>query len=476
VEPPPASTLVSDDFNACELDWGLWRLVDPRGDGTVVVNGTQVLLSVPGGVSHDVWSDGNNALRLMQVANDTDFEVEVKFESGVSPAYQLQGILVEQDAGNFLRFDFHGDGVATRVLAVKFVGGTPTIVANAEVAAANTSPLYLRVKRTGNEWLQSYSLDGQTWVSVASFSQAIQVGQVGVFAGNAGNVPAHTAVVDYFFNTASPIVPEDGKALAHTLTVTTVGGGSVTRSSENATYSCGEVVELTAVANAGYEFVGWSGAISGVDNPATVTMSADQTVTATFEAEATPLPVISGVMATADETTARVSWTTDKPTTGSVAYGLTPAYELGSVAGASLVTQDTVNLVGLAPGTTYHYQITVRDAGGVEARTADATFTTTTPVESPPVISEVVVTADDASAIITWTTDKPTTGSVAYGPNKNLKGGTVHSSTLATQHSVTIAGLNPNSTYHYQITATDASGNFSQTSVATFTTVRRIKR
>jgi len=40
------------------------------------------------------------------------------------------------------------------------------------------------------------------------------VSQVGVFAGNFGSggspAPAHTALVDYFFNTASPIIPEDG--------------------------------------------------------------------------------------------------------------------------------------------------------------------------------------------------------------------------------------------------------------------------
>jgi hypothetical protein len=37
----------------------------------------------------------------------------------------------------------------------------------------------------------------------------LAVSQVGVFAGNAGSNPAHTAVIDYFFNTALPIIPED---------------------------------------------------------------------------------------------------------------------------------------------------------------------------------------------------------------------------------------------------------------------------
>ncbi len=43
------SGLVSDDFNVCAVDSGVWSFVDPVGDGAAVVNGTQLELSVPGG-------------------------------------------------------------------------------------------------------------------------------------------------------------------------------------------------------------------------------------------------------------------------------------------------------------------------------------------------------------------------------------------------------------------------------------------
>jgi hypothetical protein len=152
----------------------------------VVVNGTQVLLSVPGGVSHDVWSDGNNALRLMQVANDTDFEVEVKFESALSQRHQLQGLLVEQDGGNFLRLDFYSDGSSTRVFAAKFVNGVPTIVHDSAPLPGGVQPLYLKVGRQGHTWTQSYSTDGQAWAQAVRFEHVLSVGQVGVFSGNAG--------------------------------------------------------------------------------------------------------------------------------------------------------------------------------------------------------------------------------------------------------------------------------------------------
>ena len=47
---------------------------------------------------------------------------------------------------------------------------------------------------------------------MGSFSQALAVSDVGVYAGNhatSGSPPAFQALVDYFFNTASPISPED---------------------------------------------------------------------------------------------------------------------------------------------------------------------------------------------------------------------------------------------------------------------------
>ncbi|MDT9206630.1 MULTISPECIES: Ig-like domain-containing protein, partial [unclassified Limnospira] len=54
-----------------------------------------------------------------------------------------------------------------------------------------------------------------TWTTAGSFTQALQVQQVGLFAGNAGSSssPTFTSQVDYFFNTAAPIIPEDGQVV-----------------------------------------------------------------------------------------------------------------------------------------------------------------------------------------------------------------------------------------------------------------------
>ncbi len=47
-------------------------------------------------------------------------------------------------------------------------------------------------------------------------------------------------------------------------------------------YNSGSVVQLTAFANTGYHFTGWSGDVSGTANPTTITMNGNKSVTANF--------------------------------------------------------------------------------------------------------------------------------------------------------------------------------------------------
>jgi hypothetical protein len=247
------SSIVSDDFNTCDLNTGLWEFIDPVGDATLTMTGTHtedawVSISVPAGVSHDVWEE-NLAPRIMQPANDRDFEIEVKFESGLSQMFQMQGVLIEEEEDeNFLRFDFYGNGSDTYIFAAGFSNGTPTSMVNDVITGTNAAPLYMRVRREGDLWTQSYSFDGENWTTSVSFTHPLTVTAVGAFVGNAGSQqdaivpsvmhgapmtavkafvgnadsspPAHTGYIDYFFNTASPIVPEDGDR--NTLTVNTV--------------------------------------------------------------------------------------------------------------------------------------------------------------------------------------------------------------------------------------------------------------
>ena len=72
----------------------------------------------------------------------------------------------------------------------------------------------------------------------------------------------------------------------YTLTVNTEGNGTVGIDPDEATHLHGDVVELTATADPGWTFAGWSGDLRGTDNPADLVMDANKTVTATFTAVA----------------------------------------------------------------------------------------------------------------------------------------------------------------------------------------------
>ncbi|MEZ5105135.1 MAG: InlB B-repeat-containing protein [Draconibacterium sp.] len=76
--------------------------------------------------------------------------------------------------------------------------------------------------------------------------------------------------------------------LTYTLTVNTVGNGTVIKDPDIAgPYNYGTIVEMTAEAEPGWVFTGWSGDLVSSDNPASITMIGDRTVTATFVQEFT---------------------------------------------------------------------------------------------------------------------------------------------------------------------------------------------
>ena len=216
-----AAAIISDDFNSPTINESLWAIIDPGGDATFSMANTgspyaSLGITIPEGTSHDVYN-GNLAPRIMQAAGNSDFEVEVKFKSLMNKTLQMQGIIIEQDELNFLRFDFHSKGQKIWVFCADFTNGSLSQINNREIGAFSNSaiPLYMRVKRVGNNWTQSYSFDGTHWIAHSSFDRTLTVTRVGPFVGNADGTsagtssPAFTGLIDYFFNTSSPIVPED---------------------------------------------------------------------------------------------------------------------------------------------------------------------------------------------------------------------------------------------------------------------------
>ncbi|GEM_PF-1676346 len=75
----------------------------------------------------------------------------------------------------------------------------------------------------------------------------------------------------------------------YNLVVDLTGNGSVLLNPPGGTYYEGTVVQLTATADTGWEFTGWSGDMTATDNPLQVTMDGDKSITATF----TELPPVT---------------------------------------------------------------------------------------------------------------------------------------------------------------------------------------
>ena len=67
-----------------------------------------------------------------------------------------------------------------------------------------------------------------------------------------------------------------------TLNTNPTAGGSVSSSPAGPWYNAGTAVQVEATANAGYQFVNWSGDLSGSNNPESLTMDSPKSVTANF--------------------------------------------------------------------------------------------------------------------------------------------------------------------------------------------------
>ncbi len=201
-----ASGILSDNFDSPVLNTSLWTFFNPLNDVTLTMNGSSLSVSIPGGPEHDAWTGGVTAPRIMQSANNTNFQVEAKFLSLPATPYQAQGVLVQQDSANFLRFDFVRTAAGTKVFAASIIANVATVRTNIYTTLGN--PVYLRVNRIGNTWTSFYSLNDTTWTAASNFSQALTVHSIGPFFVNAGSpAPPYTGRIDYFFNSAAPIIP-----------------------------------------------------------------------------------------------------------------------------------------------------------------------------------------------------------------------------------------------------------------------------
>ncbi len=180
--------------------------------------------------------------------------------------YHVADVLVDgASVGAVTTYTFTGV-VANHTIAASFALDTRTITASAGSGGA-ISPLGAVVVNYGADQSFTITPDG-----------GYHVADVLVDGGSVG------AVTTYTFTgvTTSHTIAASFAVTTFGLTLNVVGGGTVAKSPDLASYPQGSSVTLTPGANAGWAFAGWSGDTTGVIDPLTLVIVGARNLTATF--------------------------------------------------------------------------------------------------------------------------------------------------------------------------------------------------
>ena len=252
--------------------------------------------------------------------------------------------------------------------------------------------------------------------------------------------------------TANPTAPTIGQSVTYTATVTTTGSGdptgSVSFADGTASLCPGAGLTVsspdTATCTVTYDGGGVTATYSGdVDNgPSSSTL------------DLVPSPP-TGVTATAGAGSALVSWTAPTVTGGSPVsgYTVTASGDSGSETCTAGTTSCTV--VGLTNGTSYTFTVTATNSAGTSPPSSSSAAVVPTGPPDPP--TDVVATAGNGSATVSWTAAGDE-GSAVTGYAVTDGQGDSCSGTDPTDQ-CTVTGLTNGDSYTFTVSATNADGS-----------------
>ena len=300
-----AAAFIPDDFNRCTPD-SFWTVENPGNLPAPVITGqytgeSALQFTIPAGTVATFSNTNKNAPRLMQPATDTDFELEVKFNTALGLQtgnnWRIQGLLFRDDTTNsWLRFDLNTNatninyyiGYIDSAGVLHDVRG-PAVIGPTN---ANSAPVILRVRyeQALNRWRVGYQLGTQDYGYRQPFLETdpfeglptgftFTVTDVGVFAGTTGtSTPEFVSQVDYIKS-----IPDAFTDDAFTINVTKNGSGEVNWPMTNVSQQCtGNQVTLTATPEDGSTFDGWSGDVTNAAATIQLVMNRSYNLIATF--------------------------------------------------------------------------------------------------------------------------------------------------------------------------------------------------
>lgn len=172
-----------------------------------------------------------------------------------------------------------------------------------------------------------------------------------------------------------------------------------------------------------------------------------------------------------DEVT--ISWSTDQPSFYLLQYGTSINYDR-QLKGLTASVYHELNLRGLKPATTYHFQIISYTATDQRTVTFDQVFKTKKfqDNEKPEMLQSRIPLITAAAAYFRFLTNEPVSGKILFWPQDNIKktGSKNFNSHNDGWSNVTIKSLRPATTYVYTITFQDKAGNTTKYNEKTFTT------
>jgi uncharacterized repeat protein (TIGR02543 family) len=242
----------------------------------------------------------------------------------------------------------------------------------------------------------------------------------------------------------------------YTLAITTDGSGSVTKNPDQATYTYGQVVTVTAVPGTGWVFSSWTGDLSGSQNPTTITMNGNKAVTAHFTANQYTLAI----------TTDGSGSVTKNPNQATYIYGQVVTVTAVPVTGWEFSSW-TGDLTGNQNPTT----ITINGNKAVTAHFIDS---------MPPQMSNIArATSDplDTNSSYGWVnvsctvTDNVAVSQVMlriHNPTGSWNNITMTTGTSGKYYYRTTTGFSTEGNYSYTIRATDTNNNGNTTSTILF--------
>lgn len=414
-----ASTLATSANTSCTVTLSA---AAPAGGAVVLLsNGGSIVLSVPASVTVAANSTstsfavstgaftGSSSVSLTATFGSSMVSTGLTATAGpVSLACSPSTITAGQ-SGN-CTVSMAGPGVAAKTVTLQSGNAGLSVPASVTVASGSASATFAFTSTT------SFTGTATVTASAESASQSASVSLQ-------GGPP-----------TASITSPTSGASLSGTVTVTasasnsvsvqfTLDGANLGSAVSGAGPSYSTLWNTTAAANGSHTLAAIATNAAGTQTTASVSVTVNN-----------PLLITSAAAGGMTSSSATITWSTNQAANSQVAYGATSSYGLASAINSAMVTAHSVVLSGLTPSATYHYQAQSTNAQGVEAASADLTFTTSAQTTSA--LLEVQMSPSEVGGTRNGSTVTPAigpggftgsvvvtgSGSVNYAPVENGNG------------------------------------------------------